>query len=94
MKTALDLPDDLVREIKIEAARRGVKLKDLMAELLKAGLQSPSAQYARVASSPLTGLPVVLGTQNVTNGGGMDPKKMTELLLEQEVDWFVEVSRH
>jgi hypothetical protein len=28
MKTALELPDVLIREIKIEAARRGAKLKD------------------------------------------------------------------
>jgi len=38
MKTTLDLPDELVRRIKIEAAQSGRKLKDLVAQLLEAGL--------------------------------------------------------
>jgi len=40
MKTTLDLPDDLVRRIKIEAARSDRKLKDLVAQLLEAGLRA------------------------------------------------------
>ena len=33
MKTTLDLPNDLVREIKLKAVHEGRKLKDAMAEL-------------------------------------------------------------
>lgn len=40
MKTTLDLPDDLVRRIKIEAARSDRKLKELVAQLLEAGLRA------------------------------------------------------
>jgi hypothetical protein len=40
MKTTLDLPDDLVRRIKIEAAKSDRKLKDLVAQLLEAGLRA------------------------------------------------------
>ena len=40
MKTTIDLPDDLVTEIKIEAARQHRKLKDLVPELLRDGLQA------------------------------------------------------
>jgi hypothetical protein len=39
MKTTLDLPDELVRRIKIEAAQSDRKLKDLVAQLLEAGLR-------------------------------------------------------
>ena len=39
MKTTIDLPDDLVTEIKVEAARRHRKLKDLVPELLRNGLE-------------------------------------------------------
>jgi len=35
MKTSLEIPDDLVREIKILAAREGRKLKDVVADSLR-----------------------------------------------------------
>ena len=45
MKTTLDLPDDLVREVKIRAVRENRKLKDAIADLLRLGLsQRKSAQ--------------------------------------------------
>jgi hypothetical protein len=34
MKTTLDLPDDLVKEVKLHALHEGKKLKDMIAELL------------------------------------------------------------
>lgn len=39
MKTTIDLPDELVMEIKIEAARQKKKLKELVPELVRAGLK-------------------------------------------------------
>lgn len=38
MKTTLDLPDPLMRRVKIRAASEGRKLTDLMAELIETGL--------------------------------------------------------
>jgi plasmid stability protein len=38
MKTTLDLPDDLVKEVKLRAVHEGRKLKDEMADLLRKGL--------------------------------------------------------
>jgi hypothetical protein len=38
VKTTIDLPDELVVEIKIEAARQRKKLKELVPELVRAGL--------------------------------------------------------
>ena len=38
MKTMLDLPDDLMREVKVLAAQSDRKLKDLLAELLQNGM--------------------------------------------------------
>ena len=38
MKTTLDLPDDLMREVKILAAQQGKKLKDVLADTLRSGL--------------------------------------------------------
>jgi hypothetical protein len=40
MKTTIDLPDELIVEIKIEAARQKKKLKELVPELVRAGLSA------------------------------------------------------
>ena len=39
MKTTLDLPEDLVIEIKLKAAREHRKMKDVAAEALRVGLK-------------------------------------------------------
>jgi hypothetical protein len=41
MKTTVEVPDDLYRQAKAEAALRGRKLKDLIEEGLRLVLQSP-----------------------------------------------------
>lgn len=40
MKTTLDLPDELMRRVKLRAVHRHQKLKDALAQLLEAGLAS------------------------------------------------------
>ena len=42
MRTTIDLPDDLLRQTKAVAALRGMKMKDLIEQILRAGLTSPS----------------------------------------------------
>lgn len=42
MKTTLDLPDDLFREVKSTAARRGQLMKQFIAEALQEKLAVPS----------------------------------------------------
>jgi len=38
MKTTLDLPDDLIRAVKIQAARKNLRMKDIVAEALRRDL--------------------------------------------------------
>ena len=38
MKTTLDLPDDLMREVKIRAVHEHKKLKDAIAEFIRKGI--------------------------------------------------------
>jgi|SRR2546430_9354058 len=68
MKTTLDLPDDLVKELKIRAVHEGKKLKDAVADTLRAGLAAPSTRPARrggqrkrivIKKNRKTGLPVI-----------------------------------
>jgi plasmid stability protein len=46
MKTTLELPDDLMRRIKLRAVHRNRKLKEEVAQLLEAGMASQSAAEA------------------------------------------------
>ncbi len=53
MRTSLDLPDPLFRQLKAGSALRGLKLKDLVAELIQNGLQRPSGLSGLRSRSPL-----------------------------------------
>lgn len=46
MKITLDLPNDLVKEVKLRAVHDERKLKDLMADLLRAGLAGAASGRA------------------------------------------------
>jgi len=63
MKTTLDLPDDLMREMKIRAATQGKKLKDVMAETIRIGLFPAAATREKpkptIAKHPTLGFPIV-----------------------------------
>ncbi len=41
MRTTLDLPDDLFRQVKAKAALEGTKLKDLLTRFVQSGLREP-----------------------------------------------------
>lgn len=41
MKTTLEIPDELMRAVKIRAAANDRKLKDVVAELIRRGLENP-----------------------------------------------------
>ncbi len=65
MKTTFDLPDELVREVKMRALLQGRTVKDLVAEFLREGLEmvparppkkSPTSERVEVKES---GLPVI-----------------------------------
>ena len=56
MRTTIDIPDDILRRAKAVAALRGMKLKDLVAQLLDAGLRggaSPQAPKTRRRKLPV-----------------------------------------
>ncbi len=50
MKTTIDLPDALVKEVKLLAVMEGKKLKDEMADLLRKGLAASPRKPTEVPS--------------------------------------------
>jgi hypothetical protein len=85
MKTTIDLPDELIRTIKIRAVSQGKPLKDLVAELLTEALYAPkSLQMPYTASEPRA--PYVLDHQGfpVVNGHSNAPS--TRASLQETLD--------
>jgi hypothetical protein len=58
MRTTLDLPDPLFRDLKAQSALRGVSLKDFVAELLATGL-AQAGSPTTAATRPRSPLPVI-----------------------------------
>jgi hypothetical protein len=48
MKTTLDLPDDLMRKVKIRAVHEHKKLKDAIAELIKKGMAAGETRGQKI----------------------------------------------
>ena len=84
MKTTLDLPDDLMREIKVRAAREDRKLKDLVADLLRRGLRDEGEKPDRIRHR--VKLPLIHSPHRVKPGEGLTPDQVAQILLDQEVD--------
>ena len=65
MKTTMDLPDELIREVKLRAVVQGRTVKDLVAEYLSHALGlTPRSGTTQPVSSPMVeigthGLPVI-----------------------------------
>lgn len=53
MKTTLELPDDLMRRIKLRAVHRNRKLKDEIAQLLEAGMAAVPPVAPRKPPKPV-----------------------------------------
>lgn len=83
MKTTLDLPDDLLRDIKVRAVRDNRKLKDAVADLLKLGLaREPTATNP----SRRVHLPLVQCAHRADRREEITPRRAAAILLATEVE--------
>lgn len=82
MKTTLDLPDELMRTVKIRAVRENKKLKDMIAELLRRGLaEEPGRSRATPAR---VRLPLVRCARHAHPGEEMTPERVAQVLLAED----------
>lgn len=82
MKTTLDLPDDLMREIKIRAVKQDRKLKDAIADLLRRGLSDQTVRATTVRHR--VKLPLVPCAYEARPDDEMTPERVARVLLEEE----------
>jgi plasmid stability protein len=91
-KTTLELPDDLVKQVKLRAVRDGRKLKDAVADLLRKGLavdmdSRPDAGRPVITADKKTGLPLIQCRRAAPPAEELTPERVAEILLAQEVEW-------
>ncbi len=85
MKTTVELPDELMRRIKIRAAASDRKLKDTVEELIRRGLDAAEAGSPR---DPINALKKRLKFHpdgSITNPDGIDDPTFFEALEEIRV---------
>jgi plasmid stability protein len=91
MKTTLDLPDALVKQVKLRALHEGRKLKDAVADLLRKGLAAattePDAPAPAVTKDKKTRLPLIECKQAASPTEELTPERVAEILLAQEAGW-------
>lgn len=82
MKTTLDLPDELVRAVKIRAVEENRRLKDVIAELLQRGL-APERRPGPAIRKRLE-LPLVECAHEARPDEEMTPERVSDVLLAEE----------
>jgi hypothetical protein len=82
VKTTLDLPDDLMREVKIRAVKENRKLKDAIADLLKRGLSREPV--GRATKRRRVRLPLVRCAHEARRSEEMTPERVAQILLGEE----------
>ncbi|MEE4331072.1 MAG: hypothetical protein V2J10_09400, partial [Wenzhouxiangella sp.] len=82
MKATVELPDELMRRIKIRAAASDCKLKDTFEELIRRGLDAAEAEPPRDPISALRKRLTFHADGGVTNPDGIDDPAFFDALEE------------
>jgi len=77
-----------MRAIKVRAAQQDLKLKDVIAELLRRGLAQEETSSRRPARR--VQLPLVRCARKASPDEEMTPERVAELLLEGDAEWALE----
>lgn len=97
MKMTLDLPEALLKQVRLRAVREGRKLKDLVAEMLRTGLaariKEPTTKAPVITKDKKTGLPLIKCKHPASPGEELTPERVADILLAQEVVWHHDAAR-
>jgi len=88
MKTTLEIPDPLFRQVKARAAMEGLKLKEVVASALSAYLTQPKSSNAGKGKAKPCPFPIIKG-----KGRWKMPELTPELLAKLEAEEDIERHR-
>lgn len=84
MKTTLELPDELMRAVKIKAVNEGRRIKDVVADLISRGLSQPAGQESGI---PVTvQLPLIHGAHPARPEDEATPERVAALLDQADAE--------
>jgi plasmid stability protein len=83
MKTTLDLPDELMRAVKVRAAEDNLELKEVLTNLLRRGLAATAAKKSMLRNR--VQFPLVKCTRPARPGDELTPERVGELLGEADI---------
>lgn len=86
MRTTLDLPDDLLRAVKVRAAQTDRSITEVLGELLSAGLAS--VESGRPPTSRVQ-LPLVRNSRAAAPDE-LSPERVAAIMQEAEIDDLVQ----
>ena len=92
MRTTLDLPDSLLRELKTRAAQNGQSLKSLLNELIQRAMRMPATPD--LAQQTIPALPVLKRLQDPQNEAAKPfPAQSNEQMEDQALQEDIEKLR-
>lgn len=89
MKTTLELPDDLVREIKLRAVQENRRIKDVATEALRRGL---SSEQPVPAIRHRVQFPLIHSAHPAPPGQELTPERIKQILEDEDVERFLRAS--
>lgn len=92
VKTTFDIPDDLLRAMKMRAVQEGRKFKDVATEVFRRGLAQP-AMAANSGGEQRVKLPLIQCRHPAASHAKLTPDQVADVLLKQELEWSHEATR-
>jgi hypothetical protein len=83
MKTTLDIPDELMKTVKLRAVEENRTLTDLIAELLRRGLAEEPMESGTIRNR--VQLPLILVAHNARPEDEITPERAAEILLKEDI---------
>lgn len=84
MRTTLDLPDSLLRELKTRAAQNGQSLKSLLNELIQRAMRMPATPD--LVQQTVPGLPVLKRLQEAQPTPAQTNAQLEDQTLQEDIE--------
>jgi hypothetical protein len=89
VKTTIELPADLLREVKLRAVHENRRMKDVVAEAIRRGLDAPP----RTEITHRVQFPLVHSTHPAPPGQELTPDRTAQILIDQDAEWALQAGR-
>ncbi len=86
MRTTIDLPDDLFRQVKARAALDGMKLRELIARYVELGLKGHGRETGSPRDPVRSALPLIPEAKTGKQIPAQTNRQLAELELEDDLE--------